>query len=142
MGDTFDDIADLLIPFETLEFAGKRFKLQGIGFPEVSFIARVHHEALEPLYQIAASGNLQADPTAIALQLGEDFGPVISTVIACSMKRPDAIGVILSLPFTVQVDALDKIIRLTLSNEGGVEKLMEIVTRALEAMASRKPPKP
>lgn len=142
MGDTYDDIAELLIPSETLEYAGKRFKLYGLGLPEITFIARMHSTALEPLYQIAASGNLQADPATIAFQLADEFGPVVALVVACSMRRPEAIEKVQLLPFPVLADALNKIIRITLSNEGGVEKLMEIVTQALAAMAKQKPLKP
>lgn len=142
MGDTFDDIAELLIPSEVLSFDGKRFKLYGLGLPEITFIARLHGDALGPIYQLAQSGQLEADTTAIAMQLADDFGPILSTVIAVGMKRVEAIEIIQNLPFPVQIDALDKIIRLTLGNEGGVEKLMEIVTRALEAMAKQKLLKP
>lgn len=136
MGDTFDDIADLVIPFEVVEFGGKRYQVRGLGLAQILYIVRHHMGALEPIYEMAARGELFANPTVIALRMGEDFTPVASTVIACGMGKIGAADKVEQLPLSVQLDALEKIMRLTLIAEGGLEKLLEIVTRALEGAAS------
>lgn len=136
MVDTFDDIEDLLIPHETLEFSGKTFKLQGLGLPELAFIVRSHYSALGPIYDLAAAGELPLDAAGIAIRMAEDFVPVASTIIACGMRKPRAVDKVAQLPFTVQTEALDKIIRLTLVTEGGLGNVLEIVTRALEGVES------
>ena len=134
MGDNFDDIADLIIPHEVLEVGGKRFRLLGLGFPEVLFIVRKHIDALAPLYDAATAGDVQANVTAIAAHLADEFGPIAASVIACGMRKPDAAEKLLSLPFDKQAEALDKIARLTIS-DGGLGKLQEIVTRAAEVLS-------
>lgn len=142
MGDTsFDDIADLVIPFETVEFGDKRYQVRGLGLAQILYIVRQHLDALTPIYESAASGELFADPTAIAIQMGERFTPVAGTVIACAMGRASAADKVAQLPLSVQIDALDKIVRLTLVAEGGLEKVMEIVVRAIEGAASLTRPK-
>lgn len=141
MGDTFDDIADLVIPFEVVEYGGKRYQVRGLALPHIMYIVRHHAAALGPVYQAAASGELFADATGIALQMGESFSPVATTIIACAMGKMDATDKIAQLPFSVQIDALDKIMRLTLIAEGGLEKIMEIVVRAVEGAARLLPPK-
>lgn len=131
MGDKFDDIEDLMIPFETLKFGGKTFKLQGLGLPEIVHVVRLNYDALAPIYLLAAAGQLPADAASIAIRMAQDFTPVAAAVIACGMRKPDAIEKAASLPAAVQIEALDKIIRLTLAVEGGLGKVMEIVTQAL-----------
>lgn len=136
MGDTFDDIEDLLIPHETLKYAGKTFKLQGLGLPEIAHVLRMHYEAISPIYDLAAAGQLPADAASIAIRMAEDFTPVASAIIACGMRKPAAIDKVAQLPFALQVEALDKIIRLTLDVEGGLGKVVEIVTQALVGVES------
>lgn len=136
MGDTFDDIEDLLIPYETLKYGSKTFKLQGLGLPEIAHVVRLHYGAMAPIYDLAASGQLPADATSIAIRMAEDFVPVASAIIACGMRKANSIDKVAQLPFAVQVDALDKIIRLTLDTEGGLGKVLEIVTQALVGVES------
>lgn len=139
--DNFDDIADLMIPHDVLVVGDKRFKLLGLGLPEVMYVVRNHFDALDPLYQMAKVGKLGADVTEIAGQLNEHFGPIATSIIACGM-RTKAVDKVAALNMAQQIEALDKIIRLTLINSGGVEKTMEIIIRALNAMAAQKPRRP
>ncbi len=141
MGDTFDDIADLVIPFEIVEFGGKRYQVRGLGLAQIMYIVRHHLPVLAPIYDTAVSGELFGDPTAIAMEMGEGFTPVASAIIACAMGNLSAADKVATLPFSVQIDALDKIMRLTLVAEGGLEKVMEIVVRAMQGAVSLTRPK-
>lgn len=139
MGEKFDDIADLIVPHDVLEFGGKRYRLLGLGLPEITFVVREHMNALAPLYEAAISGDVENNVLGLANQLAEEFGPIATSVIACAMRRVDARDKLRDLPFEAQVEALDKIIRLTVS-DGGVGKLKEIAIRAGEAMAQMQKP--
>ena len=141
MGDDFDDIEDMLIPFETLEVLGKRIKLQGLTLPNIISIVRNHFDALEPLYQLSIGGKLDADMTTIAAEMGENFGPVAVSVVAAGM-RTKALDKVDALPVPAQIEALEKILVLTMTDMGGLEKTMEIVNRALAAVVNRMHPKP
>lgn len=125
---------DFEIPFEPFTFNGKTIELRGLSLPHIIHIVRAHKDALEMLYAKAITGQLEANAEAIAFELAEEFSPVIGRVIACGMGRPDLSEKMGNLPFGAQVEALEIIARLTLSQEGGLEKIIEIVTQALVRM--------
>lgn len=99
--------------------------------PHIFYIVREHKATLEKLYARAISGEIEADATAVAYELADEFSPIVGRVIACGMWRPDLSEKMSKLPMAAQIDALEKIIRLTLEQEGGLEKTVEIVTQAL-----------
>lgn len=121
------------IPSEPFTFNGKTVQLRGLGLPHIVFIVREHRAALEKLYSKALSGQIEANAEAVAMEMAEDFGPAVGRVIACGMGRPDLSDTMSALPASAQIVALDIIVRLTMAQEGGLEKIMEIVTRALVA---------
>lgn len=127
----FADIADLVVPFDTLVVEGNTYKLQGLTAPHIVWVVRNHGAALAPLYQEAISGKLTADPETIAATLGDAFMPIVLAIVACGMGRPEAIDKVGLLPLPSLLEAIDKIIRLTLRGEDDLGKVVEIVTRAL-----------
>lgn len=137
----FDDIADLIIPSETVGYRDKVYQVQGLSAPHLIHIVRTHGAALAPIYQQAAEGKLPADLSAVATELGDNFTSVAGSIIACGMGRPEQAAKCAQLPFAVQLDALDKIIRLTLEVEGGLGKVVEIVTKAARDLAPLRPQK-
>lgn len=138
----FDDIADLIIPSETVVYRDKVYQVRGLSAPHIIHIVRTHGASLAPLYQEATAGRLPADLNAVAAELGENFTSIAGAIIACGMDRPDQAEKCARLPFAVQMDALDKIVRLTLEVEGGLGKVVEIVTRAAQDLAPLRPQKP
>lgn len=119
------------IPSEPFTFNGKTVQLRGLSLPHIIFIVREHKTALSNLYVAAIEGRVEANPEAIAFELADEFTPIVGRVIACGMGRPDLSAQMGDLPFSAQIVALDIIARLTMSQEGGLEKIMEIVTRAM-----------
>lgn len=140
----FDDIEDLVIPHDVLRYRDKSFKLRGLTAAQITWIVRNHGTALAPLYHEATAGRLPADMAAIAVQLENDFTLIASHVIAAGMGKTDAPAAIAkaaSLPFAVQIDALDKIVRLTMDVEGGLGNVVEIIIRGLKAIKPHLPQK-
>jgi hypothetical protein len=119
------------IPSEPFTFQGKTVQLRGLTLAHIIFVVRENREAIERLFEKAITGQLQADAMSVALELGSDFAPVAGRVIACGMGKPELCTNTASLPASAQIEALEIVIRLTLIQEGGLEKLMEIVTRTL-----------
>lgn len=142
MGNEFSDIMDLMIPFETIEYAGNTYKLNGLGLPHIVSIVRAHGTVLGDLFIEAGAGQLEADASALVMRLGDDFSAIASGVIACAMGNPAAAKMVVKLPLLTQIEALDKIIKLTLVEEGGAEKILEIVVRVMEGAAHLKARKP
>ena len=119
------------IPSAPFTFNGKTVQLHGLSLTHIIHIVREHTEALTNLYLKAAEGTLQANPMQIALELADEFAPLIGRVIACGLGRPDAAAQMSQLPFAAQIEALSLIVPLTLEQAGGLEKTVEIVTQAL-----------
>ena len=134
---TFADISDLVVPFDTLSFGGQTFQLWGLTAPQIIWIVRQHGSDLAPLYLDAVEGKLPADVAAVQESLGDSFGPLLVATIACGMgKQGDgkAATNIAKLPLSVQLEAVDKILKLTFAAEGGLGNVVEIVTRALAGL--------
>lgn len=119
------------IPSEPFTFQGKTVQLRGLTLAHIIFVVRENREAIERLFEKAVSGQVEADSFAVAMELGQDFAPVAGRIIACGLGKPELCTNMASLPASAQIEALEIIIRLTLIQEGGMEKLLEIVTRTL-----------
>ncbi|TPN04543.1 hypothetical protein [Mesorhizobium sp. B2-1-2] len=134
----------LIIPSETVTFGKNSLTVYGLSLPHITFIVRHHRDVVADLYTQAIEGKLAGSAEAIAVQLLDDFAPLASLVIACGIGEPENADRLakLNLPLAVQIDALDKIIRLTLEAEGGLGKLMEIAARAMTATATLTSQKP
>lgn len=141
MGDSFSSLADLVIAQDTLTYNGHTFVLRGLTYPHIVHIVRNHHLVLEELYLQATEGKMPIDPESVVLDVAAKSETLVAMVIACAMGHPEHADKAALLPFTVQIEALEKIITLTIANEGGVEKLVETVVRAVSAVAKLTSPK-
>lgn len=122
------------VPSEPLTFNGKTVHLRGLTLPHIIYLVREHTAVLERLYTKALTGEIQANAEAVAIELAEEFSPLVGKVIACSLGRPEAAEQLGQLPASVQIEALDIVVRLTMAQDGGLEKTLEIVTRAMAAV--------
>lgn len=136
-----DQLETLIIPSETVDFNGQKLVVYGLGLAEITFIVRQHRVVVAELYKRAIAGELKGSVEEVAFGLLDDFVPLASLVIACGMRSPKSAAIAASLPLTVQAQAIEKIVTLTLVGEGGLEKLMEIVVRAMTGAASLTSPK-
>lgn len=125
----------LIIPSETVTVGEQTLTVYGLGLPHITYIVRHHRQVLADLYVKAITGELPGSVEEIAMGIMDDFAPLAGLVIACGVGEPEQASKAAQLGFAVQVDALEKISKLTLEGEGGLEKLMESVTRALAATA-------
>lgn len=119
------------IPSEPFTFNGKTVQLRGLTLAHIIFIVRENRPALEKLFEKAITGQVEASGIAVAMELAEEFAPVAGRLIACGIGKPDLADQMAQLPASAQIVALEIVVRLTLKQEGGLEKLMEIVTQTL-----------
>ncbi|RVT75681.1 hypothetical protein EM858_14640 [Agrobacterium sp. CNPSo 2736] len=131
-----DQLETLVLPSETVKVGEQSFEVQGLALAHITRIIREHRSVCAELYTKAIGGELTGSVEEIALGMADDFAPLAAMVIACGSGNPKAADKASRLPLSVQVDALEKIINLTLVAEGGLEKLMEIVVRAMAGAAS------
>ena len=131
-----DQLETLIIPSETVEFNGQKLEVRGLGLAHIVSIVRHHRAVLMELYDKAIAGKLEGSVHDIAVAMIEDFVPLASLVIATGMGSPQHAVKAAQLPLRIQAEALEKIITLTLVGEGGLEKLMEIASKAMTGAAS------
>lgn len=124
---------------------GDHFVVRGLALEDLTVLLRTHYNTVERLYEryvgeSAAAYALQhiEDEAGIA---GLDISGVKGVVLESIDAAPALIGDVIAraadehehpelarlLPIGVQIDATEKIIRLTLEAEGGLEKLVESV---------------
>lgn len=106
--------------------------VRGFSLPDILLLIHRHKGMVEELFGRVASGELKSDTVeqTIMAVVGE-FSPVVGQVIASAAGEPDQWETAMRLPLGVQVEALDKIITLTFEANGGVEKFMGIIAKAL-----------
>lgn len=136
-----DQLETLILPSETVNFNGQSLEVYGLGLAHITRIIREHRSVCAELYTKAVQGELAGSVEEIALSMMDDFAPLAAVAIACGMRSPKSAEKAAQLPLSVQADALEKIINLTLVAEGGLEKLMERVVRAMAGTANLTSPK-
>jgi len=129
---------NLVIPTETIKIPGNDdLVVRGLGADSIIFLVRHHSETLENLYGGVTEGTIDTDnPEALALALANQSPNLIAMIIACGVGEPEQWETAGKLPFSIQIDALIKIGRLSLSAEGGLEKMMGSVMQVMTDMSS------
>lgn len=137
---------------------GGKFAVRGLSLEDFTVLLRSHYKAVKSIFdryvtEAAIEAMDQAENGDQPLGLSDLHGVVLEAleaapglvgdVIARGADETDNPHVARLLPLGVQIDAVEKIVRLTLEAEGGVEKLVESVSRLAgsltELTASRSP---
>jgi len=122
------------LPSAEVEFSGSNIAVRGLSLDDVAYLVRQHQKSLETLYnEFQAVGDLSASGAmAFVGPLVERTPQLAADIIACGAGDHEDAGIARTLPFPVQVELLEHIIRLTFSSEGGPKKLLETVVRLTE----------
>lgn len=135
------DLKDLEIPTETVRLPnGKSYvdmPVRGLDPSDIAYLLREQRAALEDFYAKAAAGELATDDYgALASQLLSAAPVLLGSILACGFDQPDRAVAekMAKLPFTVQLDAIEKIGRLTFAAEGGAKKVLETVITMMSGM--------
>lgn len=134
---------------ETVEYPGGSFAVRGLSLEDFTVLLRTHHKPMADLFDRyvseAALEKVDAD-TGGALRLGDmkqvvleafELAPgLVGDSIARAADETDNPHVARLLPIGVQIDAISKIVRLTLEAEGGLEKLAETVSTLAASLST------
>lgn len=134
-------LKDYRAPTETVELGGATFAVQGLSATAISAIIRSQGPVMEDLYVKALNGEF--DITSVESLLGEilDEAPLlVGLVIAFGVGEPEEWSSASEMAFADQVILLDAIIRVTLSREGSVGKVVEIIKGAMRVAAPAETP--
>lgn len=133
------NLTSLKIKREKVELDEKQsFEVRAISTNDIMVIASDHGAKMALLFgkltDARDSGSITGDGVRdIIFDLAREFPEVAATVIAMAADEytDDGMAFANQIPFTVQVDAIEKIFGLTFASEGAVKKLMESLTRML-----------
>ncbi len=122
---------------------GGSFAVRGLSLEDFTVLLRAHYEPISTLFDryVAESAAEAVDQKETGGVMG--LGDVRGVVLEALEHAPGLIGDVIAraagetenphrarlLPMGVQIDAIEKVIRLTLDAEGGLEKLVETVSR-------------
>lgn len=112
--------------------------LRGITLEDVLRIARINGDAFIQLFDKvtadqAATLNLE-DTGALMVSMADTAPKVVADIIAHAADDPDAADVARKFPFSVQLECLQHIARLTFEPEGGVKKVLETLLEMAQAV--------
>lgn len=133
---------------ERVEFPGGEFAVRGLSLEDFTVLLRHHYEPAKAMFdryvdEAAVEAAAQAFPESV-----EGAGNMDDVVREALEMAPGMIGDIIAraadetehpekarlLPMGVQIDAITKVVRLTLEAEGGLEKMLESVTKLAESL--------
>jgi hypothetical protein len=120
------------LPEAQVKFPGGDFAVRGLSLDDLAFIVQRHGAKLNSLFTdfIKKGGDLTVEAVAdFALPLLQACPEIAAELIACASGDPEDSGVAATLPFPVQLEALEKLAELTFNVSGGPKKLVETVLR-------------
>lgn len=120
------------LPSADVEFSGGKFTVRGLSLDDIAYLVGRYKDTFAQLFdQFQAQGDMDSTNSVLAF-----VGPMIQTapklaaeIIACGAGDASDWEVARSLPFPVQVEALEHVINLTFTAEGGPKKVLEAVVR-------------
>jgi hypothetical protein len=124
----------LKIAVETIESSAGDFTVRGLNLDDIVAIVNAYRPELTELFgQIQSDGEnfSLADPTTLAESLGKAAPGSVAMIIAYGADEKD-VDLVRAIPFPAQLEALEKIGKLTFATEGGPKKVVEIIIRILK----------
>lgn len=130
-------LSDLRLPEETVQLpGGESFAVRGVSLQDTIALVRHHGPALSNLFnQITSGKDVRIDAMlSVATTLLEQAPEMVAELIALASgeSTPEAVAGAARLPLPVQLDALEKIGKLTFFAEGGLGKFAETVIRVMQ----------
>lgn len=110
--------------------------LYGLGADAIAFLAQSHGATLGAVYAMAVEGKLSTENAGDVIMGLLDEAPIlVASVIAFGAREPEAIEDAAALPLATQIEAVEKIVKLTFAGDRAPKKVVEIVNRMVEALS-------
>lgn len=128
-------LKELRLPTETVSTPGGPLTVRGVALADVTALVSHHGPALAGLFKDVIKGKditLSVEGvTALGMDALKTAPELVAELIALAADEGDleSIRIAAKLPIPVQVEAVEKIARLTFAMEGGLGKLVETVIR-------------
>ena len=134
---------------ENVEFSGGKFAVRGLALEDISVLMQSHYDSMSALFDQyvgeAALRKVDQD-TGGHLDLGNVQGVALEALKIAPALLGDTIARAADehenphyarlLPIGVQIDAIGKIVNLTLEAEGGMEKLVGTISNLAASLST------
>lgn len=141
---------------DDVTYPGGKFAVRGLSLEDFTVLIRSHYPPMVSLFEkyigeagmerldVAVGGGLKlGDMEGVVLDALDTAPALIGDVIARASGETENPHIARTLPMGVQIDAIGKIVKLTLEAEGGMEKLMgtiNLLTTSLSTAAGTRSP--
>jgi hypothetical protein len=137
-------LTDLRLPEATIKVSDGSFTVRGLSFSDLSSLMATHASAISLFFSNAMTKFQQnkVNPEDIGLLAQEairEFPGLVSAIIAVAADEdtPEGHAMAARLGATVQIEALEQIVILTIVSEAELKKVIEIVTRGTVKLNDR-----
>jgi hypothetical protein len=131
-------LKELRLPEEIIDAPGGKLTVRGVSLSDVIALVRHHGPVIRSLFkEVMDGGDVKISLDSIG-GMGQDMlaksPEIVAELIALAAGDgdKDSIRIAGRLPFPVQIEAIEKIARLTFAAEGGLGKLIETVIRVAQ----------
>lgn len=127
------------LPEARIELPGGEFTVRGLSLDDIAFLVQRHGDKFGSLLSDFQNRGGELTPESIAQFAGpllQSAPEIAAQLIACASGDPDDAPIAAALPFPVQIDALEKLAKLTFDAGGGPKKLFETIISMLQGMTS------
>ncbi|NRC54125.1 phage pre-tape measure protein [Neoaquamicrobium sediminum] len=103
---------------------GDSFPVRGLSLPDITFLVSRHGDTMRTLFDRYSGDETIAisDLASVGTSILETAPTLAAEIVAVAADEPDEMETIMRLPFPVQVDALEKVGKLTFDTAGGPKK--------------------
>lgn len=136
-------LSDILIPYETVEVApGMGFTVRGLNLADLFAVMREHTPTLVKLFaefQSKHTPGRQFTEDMVRGMLQEtvmEAPGLVFILIASASDEPALVDKVSKLPLRVQLEALEKVIMLSIKTDGELKKLQEVILRVIGGVTS------
>lgn len=125
-------------PFDTILTGDEPTAVFGLTVTDIGMLMRDYGESCRDAYNIYAATEGTGDEVAridrTLVELVHLVPDLVAAIIAYAAREPDAIDVAKSLPVTIQIDALVKVLNLTMATEGGLGNFLAVLRNATDSL--------
>lgn len=127
-------IKDFQVPTESVSLpGGASFSVRGLSLDDLTQLIQKHRPALESVFnKFEEQGDVSIEMTASLIEgMVSSFPGLVAMAIALAADEPDTVEKVMKFPTSVQIDAAEKLGRLTFASEGGLKNVLATVVKII-----------
>lgn len=128
-------LSDFQVPTESVALpGGNSFTVRGLSVDDITQLVNAHRPALEAIFnKFEEQGDLSLEMTATIVEgMISSFPGFVAQAIALAADEPGEGAKVRKLPVSIQVEAVERIGRLTFISEGGLKNVLATVVKIIQ----------